>query len=122
MIDGTLRLARICMVLLSTLAAASLVAGCSSHAGSDTSTTLLMDESSGDDWPGYGRTFGEQHYSPLTGISDGNVGQLSLAWYLDLGPGSPATHPIEIGDTLYFAMGMSIVHAVDARTGKLLWR
>ncbi len=83
---------------------------------------MLIDGNHGDDWPGYGRTFGEQHFSPLTEINAGNVSRLNLAWSMDLGPGNPATQPVEVGGVLYFSSGMSIVHAIDVRTGKLLWR
>src|SRR5262249_56087367 len=82
---------------------------------------LFVDGNGNDDWPSFGRTYGEQHYSPLAEINDRNVGRLSLAWYRDLGPSNPASIPIEIAGTLYYATGMSIVHAVDARTGKVLW-
>jgi quinohemoprotein ethanol dehydrogenase len=84
--------------------------------------TQYLDSSSGEDWPGFGRTFGEQHFSPLTQIGARDVSRLGLAWYFDLGPGNPVTQPVEVGGTLYFSSGMSIVHAVDARTGKLLWQ
>ena len=88
----------------------------------DAADSALLDSATGGDWPGYGRTFGEQHFSPLAEINDHNVGRLGLAWYLDLGPASPYTQPIAVDGVLYFSQGMSIVHAVDARTGKLLWR
>ena len=90
--------------------------------GTAASNALLADGNSNDDWPGFGRTYGEQHYSPLAEINDSNVGRLSLAWYRDLGPSNPASIPIKIGDTLYYATGMSVVDAVDARTGKSVWR
>ncbi len=82
----------------------------------------LLDSNAGGDWPGYGRTFGEQHFSPLSQINDQTVGRLGLAWYMDLGPASPYTHPVAVNGVLYFSQGMSIVHAVDAQSGKLLWR
>jgi quinohemoprotein ethanol dehydrogenase len=81
----------------------------------------LRDDSDGKDWPGYGRTFGEQHYSPLNEINANNVSQLGLAWFMDLGVGNPVTVPVAVDGVLYFASGHSIVHAVDAATGKLLW-
>ena len=65
--------------------AALVLAGC--HAGSGDSAKHLLDNASGDDWPGYGRTYGQQHYSPLHDVSDGNVSKLGLAWSMDLPPG-----------------------------------
>jgi quinohemoprotein ethanol dehydrogenase len=81
----------------------------------------LRDDGDGRDWPGYGRTFGEQHYSPLNEINADNVSRLALAWFMDLGTGNPVTVPVAVDGVLYFASGHSIVHAVDAATGKLLW-
>jgi len=94
------------------------------HSGpsSDISTPRYLDGSDGSDWPGYGRTFGEQHYSPLAQIDRANVRRLGLAWSLDLGPENSVTQPIAVGGVLYFATGYSVVHAVDASSGKLLWR
>ncbi|RZT94863.1 quinohemoprotein ethanol dehydrogenase [Advenella incenata] len=83
---------------------------------------ILLDHSNGDDWPAYGRTYGEQHFSPLRQVNDRNVRRLGLSWYMDLGVGNPATIPIEVDGVLYFSMGLSIVHAVDAATGALLWK
>lgn len=82
----------------------------------------LRDASNGDDWPAFGRTYGEQHFSPLTQIDTRTVARLGLAWSLDIEtPGNSVTGPIEVGGTLYFASGYSIVHAVDVASGKLLW-
>jgi quinohemoprotein ethanol dehydrogenase len=108
------------------LGLAMLATGCSRGDGGSKDATAqdapYLDWNQRDDWPIYGRTFGEQHYSPLADIDDRNVGRLNLAWSMDLGVGNPVTMPIEVGGTLYFASGLSIVHAVDAATGKLLWR
>ena len=81
-----------------------------------------VDTASGIDWPGFGRTYGEQHFSPLAQIDSRNVGRLGLAWYIDLPPGNAATEPVEVGGVLYYAQGLSIIHAVDAASGKELWR
>jgi quinohemoprotein ethanol dehydrogenase len=81
----------------------------------------LIDKVNGDDWPAFGRTYGEQHFSPLDGINDDNVGKLGLVWSMDLEPGNSATGPIEVGGVLYFARFYSVVTAVEAATGKLLW-
>jgi quinohemoprotein ethanol dehydrogenase len=85
------------------------------------SLARLVDTNDGADWAGYGRTFGQQHYSPLDQIGTANAGQLGLAWSLDLPLGNSNTQPIEVGGVLYMATGLSIVRAVDAVTGKELW-
>ncbi len=82
----------------------------------------LLDTASGDDWPGFGRTYGEQHYSPLDQINPGNVEQLGLMWAHDLGDGASNTGPIEVDGTLYLANRSSLVHAIDVKTGKELWQ
>lgn len=81
----------------------------------------LIDTADGSDWPGFGRTYGEQHFSPLADVNDANVGQLGLAWSMDLDPGNSVTGPIAVGGTLYFARAYSVVNAVDAATGTLKW-
>jgi quinohemoprotein ethanol dehydrogenase len=90
--------------------------------GAPTPTSVRLDDSSpGEDWAAYGRTYGEQHFSPLVQINARNVKSLGLAWALDLGPGNPATIPIEVRGVLYFASGLSVVRAVDATSGTVLW-
>src|SRR5882757_1279683 len=87
----------------------------------ESSIAQYLDNSSGRDWPGYGRTFGELHYSPLAQINSSNVSKLGLAWWMDLGQDNSVTQPIAVNVVLYFACGYSVIHAVDARNGKLLW-
>ncbi|HET9629645.1 MAG TPA: PQQ-dependent dehydrogenase, methanol/ethanol family [Novosphingobium sp.] len=76
----------------------------------------------GADWASYdGPT--AQHYSPLDQIREDNVGRLGLAWYYDIDVGgSSMTAPVAADGVLYFAAGRSQVHAMDAATGKLLWK
>jgi quinohemoprotein ethanol dehydrogenase len=81
-----------------------------------------LDASDGQDWPGYGRTFGQQHYSPLSQINETNVSRLGLVWSLDLGLENSVREPIAVDGVLYFATGLTIVQAVDASSGRLLWR
>jgi quinohemoprotein ethanol dehydrogenase len=81
-----------------------------------------LDASDGHDWPGYGRTFGQQHYSPLSQINETNVSRLGLVWSMDLGLENSVTEPIAVDGVLYFATGLSVVQAVDASSGRLLWR
>jgi quinohemoprotein ethanol dehydrogenase len=48
---------------------------------------------------------------------------LGLAWTLDLdGLWNMSTIPVAVDGVIYFAAGYSVVHAVDAVSGKLLWK
>ncbi len=87
----------------------------------DASTSRHLNTSDGRDWPAYGRTFGQQHYSPLAEINRNSISRMGLAWWLDLGPQNSATQPIAVDGVLYFATGLSVVQAVDAVSGKRLW-
>ena len=73
-------------------------------------------------WLSYGRTYSEQRYSPLDQIDEKTVGQLGLAWSLDLGThrGVEAT-PLVVDGVIYGSGPWSHVYAIDARTGQLLW-
>ncbi len=83
---------------------------------------LIANTASGADWPSYGRTYDESHYSPLAQIDRSTIGRLKLAWSLDMDVGQRAdSQPLEAGGVLYAVAGLSIVHAIDARTGALLW-
>jgi quinohemoprotein ethanol dehydrogenase len=73
-------------------------------------------------WASVGRTATEGRYSPLTEINRATVGRLKLAWTLDLDAGSAMSTPLAVDGVIYVAAGYSIVYAVDARNGKLLWR
>jgi len=81
----------------------------------------LTDGSDGRDWPAFGRTYGEQHYSPLEQVNGDTVKRLGLVWSYDLPAGNPATGPVEVAGVIYFASGYSVVHAIDVLTGKPLW-
>ncbi|MBB4632385.1 PQQ-dependent dehydrogenase, methanol/ethanol family [Sphingosinicella soli] len=81
----------------------------------------LLDTSSGRDWPAFGRTYGEQHYSPLDEVNRETVERLGLAWSVDLPLGNSVTGPIAVDGVLYTATGYSVVRAFDAATGEQLW-
>jgi len=74
-------------------------------------------------WLTHGRTYAEQRFSPLAYVHDGNVGDLELLWTFPTGltRGHEAT-PIVVNSVLYFTGSWSVVFAVDARTGKEIWR
>jgi PQQ-dependent dehydrogenase (methanol/ethanol family) len=81
---------------------------------------LLAPEAS--QWLSVGRTYDEQHYSPLNRINVDNVSQLGLAWFADFDSnrGQEAT-PLVIDGVIYVSTAWSRVKAYEARTGKLLW-
>jgi quinohemoprotein ethanol dehydrogenase len=74
------------------------------------------------DWPSYGLDYSETRYSRLKQIHTGNVKDLGLVWSYDLEStrGVEAT-PVVIDGIMYVTASWSIVHAIDARTGKRLW-
>lgn len=101
---------------------ASAVAGSAAPPASPRSAEArYLDSAPGDDWPGAGRTYGEQHYSPLAQVNAANVTRLGLAWSLDLDVGNSVTQPIAVGGVLYFVTGTGILQAVDAVRGRKLW-
>ena len=102
--------------------AAAILAAAAAVAGFSSTLTTVHDPDEARDWPGYGRTAAQLHYSPLDSLSLHNVDQLGLAWFMDLPAANSVTQPVAVDGILYFAAGLSIVHAVDAASGELLWR
>ncbi len=81
------------------------------------------DNHGGRDWPGYGGDWTDAHYSPLTEINAGTVSQLGLAWSFDVEATPNAfSAPVAVDGVLYFGAGYTVLHAMDAATGKLLWQ
>src|SRR6202021_2618266 len=79
---------------------------------------------SGEEWLTYGQNPGETGYSPLKQIDATNVSRLGLAWSYDVGQGggNQEATPLVWNGTLYSITNWSVVFALDARTGKELWR
>ena len=80
-----------------------------------------IEDNSGD-WLTYGRNYGEERFSPLGQITKENVGQLGLAWSLNLGTkrGIEAT-PLVVDGIMFISGPWSVVYAINTRNGKLLW-
>jgi quinoprotein glucose dehydrogenase len=75
------------------------------------------------DWPTYGGQPANDHYSPLTQINKSNVSKLKVAWTYDTGEdGGMETNPLVVGKVLYSYTPSQKVIALDAATGKLLWK
>jgi quinoprotein glucose dehydrogenase len=75
------------------------------------------------DWPVYGGTPENNHYSTLAQINRNNVQRLRIAWSFDTGePGGLQTSPLVVAGVLYGITPAQQVFALNAGTGKLLWR
>jgi quinohemoprotein ethanol dehydrogenase len=75
-------------------------------------------------WLSYGRNQSETRYSALNQINDTNAKRLGLAWtyVVGAGGGNQEGTPLVWNNTLYGITTWSVVYALDARTGKELWR
>jgi quinohemoprotein ethanol dehydrogenase len=75
-------------------------------------------------WVTYGRNQSETRYSTLKQINDTNAKRLGLAWsyVVGAGGGNQEGTPLMWNNTLYGITTWSVVYALDARTGKELWR
>jgi len=75
-------------------------------------------------WFSYGRDQDETRYSTLKQIDSTNAKRLGLAWsyVMGAGGGNQEGTPLMWNNTLYGITTWSVVFALDARTGKELWR
>ncbi|MEZ5735535.1 MAG: PQQ-binding-like beta-propeller repeat protein [Novosphingobium sp.] len=102
------------MLLLGAAALMIPLAGCSQKASGP-------EPVSGKDWFAFGGDDSELHYSSLDEINAGNIDQLGLAWSYDIDTFDAYTQPLEVGGVVYFGAGHSVLRALDAKTGKLIW-
>ena len=87
------------------------------------SIPALAQDAARTNWPAIGATPGNSHYSSLKQIDRSNVSQLKVAWSYDTGePGGLETTPIVIDGILYAFTPTQKVVALNAATGKLLWK
>src|SRR6266481_5135846 len=119
---GPLGVASLCLAL-------GISAGCkapaetAAKAGDVTAARVASESPAGANWLLNGRTFDEGHFSPLQLINDKNVNGLGLAWYLDMdGAMGVIAEPIVVDGVIYVSAPQSRVYAVDAASGKLIWK
>ncbi|MDH5344642.1 MAG: PQQ-dependent dehydrogenase, methanol/ethanol family [Gammaproteobacteria bacterium] len=107
----------------------SLLIGCS--ASEDESLTarpvtagrIVNADSEPGNWLSHGRTYDEQRFSPLTGINDGNVSDLGLAWHFDIDTArAMEATPLITDGVMYVTAAWSVLYALDAKTGAPLWK
>ena len=103
-------------LLLATVASSAAAQG-------DVSNKRVLDESaSGENWFLKGGNFRGEHFSPLTQIDDDNVADLRLAWATDLPiPDGISATPIVVDGVVYLSGAFSMVYAIDAEDGRVIW-
>jgi quinoprotein glucose dehydrogenase len=75
------------------------------------------------DWPVYNGGQDQDHYSALSQINRSNVKNLVIAWKYDSGEqGGLETNPVIVGRVLYAYTPSHKVIALDAASGKLIWK
>jgi quinoprotein glucose dehydrogenase len=79
------------------------------------------------DWPSYLGDKGVSHYSELDQITPANAAELEVAWIWEAGDARPdwtqiQCNPLVIGGIMYATTPSLNLAAVDARTGRELWR
>ena len=75
-----------------------------------------------DSWPTYHGDYSGQRHSRLTAITPENVHQLTLAWSFQTGQnGGVKASPLLVNGVIYVTMPDNL-WAVDARTGRQIWR
>jgi quinoprotein glucose dehydrogenase len=88
-------------------------------------TTLAAQSRSGD-WPVYGGNSDNTHFTTLSQITPANVARLKVAWtyqtHDEFSGSEMQANPIVIDGVLYATSPKLHVFALDAATGKELWR
>lgn len=131
-VRGSPRLARIGLLaaLAALTAGAAAAAAYGAPAGASqrgpawvTASRLAHPGAEPQNWLAVGHDYGDTRFSPLDAINDRNVGRLHLAWYYDLDThrGQEAT-PVVIDGVMYTTSAWSKVQALDAASGRVLWK
>src|SRR5258705_10101072 len=84
--------------------------------------TIIANAKPSKAWLSYGLDYAESRYSKLNQINTENVKSLGLKWTYNLESqrGVEAT-PLIVDGIMYVSASWSVVHAIDARTGKRIW-
>lgn len=93
----------------------------------DTTGLQPADQPAEGDWPVWGRSNAATRFSPLQQITPANVATLQLAWQFRTGDlpkkrWGAETTPLKIGERLYLCTARNRLIALEASTGKALWR
>ncbi len=113
-------------ISLSAASAQEAAKGSADHIKAVTSAidgaSIAANTATSKDWPTVGLDYAETRFSKLDQINTDNVGKLGLAWSynLDSSRGVEAT-PVVVDGIMYQTASWSVVHAIDARTGRKIW-
>ena len=106
------------VAFLGALIALAIVAG-----ATPSSPEKMPGKKKSHDWPVYGGTPENNHFSSLARITRKNVNRLRVAWTFDTEEsGGLQTSPIVVDGVLYGLTPSQKVFALNAATGKLLWK
>lgn len=84
---------------------------------------LLSATNDQSNWLTYGRDYSNQRFSPLKKINRDTVRQLAPAWIYQTGMAATfQATPLVVDGVLYLSMPYDHVAAIDAKTGRELWR
>ena len=110
-----------CLVVVSCVSAGSWIGSAQSNRRDD---SAWQDAWRNGEWVTHGIDPAETRYSPLDQINRSNVSRLGLAWtsVAGEGGGNQEATPLFSNGVLYAITNWSIVFALDARTGRELWR
>ena len=111
-----------CLVVVSCVAAGSSIG--SAQQSITQEQTAWRNAWRNGEWVTHGIDPAETRYSPLDQINRSNVSRLGLAWtsVAGEGGGNQEATPLFSNGVLYAITNWSIVFALDARTGRELWR
>ena len=100
----------------------SLFIGCSQEFNI-TEERIINADSEPENWMSHARTYDEKRFSPLDQINSENVSNLGLAWKFttDTNRGHEAS-PIVVNGVMFTTSAWSVVYALDAASGELLWK
>jgi len=106
------------------IAAAALLASCNpGPGGGKPDSWLISPDDKGEYWASYGRTYNEDHFSSADQIDTSNVARLGLEWAYDIDvPLRADSQPLFADGKVYIATGLSVVQAIEAKTGRTIWR
>ena len=73
------------------------------------------------DWLSFRGNLSAWAYSALDAVNTETVGQLDFAWAAPMEDGPNEATPLVRGGIVYLPQPEDVIHALDARTGDLIW-